>query len=301
MTTILQCENVSKFYGAKQALKDVSFSCEAGEPIALVGPNGAGKTTLFSLCCNYQQPSSGSVGLLGMEPGSKGLVGKIAALPQDAQFDPEFTILRQLTLYAELQGFGRQQAKTESLRVLELMDLSDSVNEKPNVLSHGMRKRAAIAQSLIGNPELVFLDEPTAGIDPANARNIRQQISAISHETTFIISSHNLQELEKLCKTVLYIKNGSLQQQTDIANTATNNFITLQIDSVGDSEFIGEVKKIVAVSSVSNKQKNEYVIHYDQVESPDLDQQLLRCLADRGWNYKSLMKGRTLEEQLFSD
>jgi len=300
MSSLIQCENLSKFYAGKRALDAVSFECQAGEPIALVGPNGAGKTTLFSILCAYLSPSSGSVQVLGHEPGSSALLGEVAALPQDAQFDPAFSISRQLAFYAELQGFNRKQAKEEALRVLGLMDLSDSASAYPAALSHGMRKRAAIAQALIGNPKLVLLDEPTAGLDPANAKNIRQQIAAISGDTTFVISSHNLQELERLCGTVLYLENGQLQQTTPEIDKEVESYITLHMVNVDRERFIADISTMDSVLSVGSDQKNEFVVRYDAEKAPDLDQQLLQRLAGQSWDYRRLIKGKTLEERLFS-
>ena len=304
MSALIECQNLSKFYGGKQALNNVSFQCQAGDPIALVGPNGAGKTTLFSILCNYFSQSSGSVKLLGHAPGDRKLLGQVSALPQDAQFDPAFSILKQLTFLAQLQGFNSKQAQLESLRVLELMDLSKAVNSLPSELSHGMRKRAAIAQALIGRPKLVLLDEPTAGLDPSNAKNIRQQISSLAGETTFLISSHNIQELERLCDTVLHLEQGELKQQINYrSNTQedmSRSFITIELEDVDKSLFIENISKMHSVANVLSEQKNEFVIDYDGQSTPDFDQHLLRNLAQNNWRYRRLIKGKTLEEKLFS-
>ncbi|MFT7185315.1 MAG: ABC-2 type transport system ATP-binding protein, partial [Pseudohongiellaceae bacterium] len=164
MSGIIHCENLSKRYGSNLALDNVSFELESGSPIALVGPNGAGKTTLFSILCGYLNPSSGRVSLLGHKPGSSKLFGQVSALPQDAQLDPSFTIHEQLSFYARLEGYDGKAAKIEASRVLELIQLTEAMSSLPSSLSHGMRKRVAIAQALIGKPKLVFLDEPTAGL-----------------------------------------------------------------------------------------------------------------------------------------
>ncbi|MBZ4679319.1 MAG: transporter, partial [Shewanella sp.] len=201
--SLINCNGLSKLYGSKRALDSVDLQLEPGSPIALVGPNGAGKTTLMSLLLGYIRPSSGEITVMGQRPGSTGLLGQISALPQDAALDPGFSLLTQFSLFARMQGMGAEAAKAESMRVLALVGLEDVANQKPNSLSHGMGKRAAIAQALIGNPKLVLLDEPTAGLDPANARKIRELVESLSADTTFIISSHNLDELEKLCDRVL--------------------------------------------------------------------------------------------------
>ncbi len=303
MSLLIECENLSKNYALKRALNNVSFTCQSGDPIALVGPNGAGKTTLFSILCGYFKQSSGKVRILGHEPGSKELFGQVSALPQDALFDPAFSILRQLMFYAQLNGFSRPQARIEAQRVLELMDLSSSANQLPTSLSHGMRKRAAISQALIGSPKLVLLDEPTAGLDPNNAKNVRQQISRLAGHTTFLISSHNIQELESLCDTVLHLEQGSLKQQIQQKSSlqnASESYLTIQLEQVETQLFINSISKLPSVVDVVCEHKNEFVIHYDGQKSPDLDQQLLQHLVKENWHYRRLIKGKTLEEKLFS-
>jgi ABC-2 type transport system ATP-binding protein len=304
MSHLIECENLSKSYGMKRALTNVSFTCQAGEPIALVGPNGAGKTTLFSILCHYFNASSGSVKILGHKPGSKELFGQVAALPQDALLDPAFPLLRQLMFYAELKGFSRPKARIEAQRVLELMDLSESAGQLPTALSHGMCKRASIAQALLGSPKLVLLDEPTAGLDPNNAKNVRQQIAKLQGETTFLISSHNIQELEQLVDTVLHLEQGKLKQTLQHKNTQPQSnhqhFLTVELESLSSQDVINRLSELQGVESVKNNNKNEFVIGYDAQQVPDLDQKLLQTLADQSWQYRRLIKGKTLEEKLFS-
>jgi ABC-type multidrug transport system ATPase subunit len=303
MSTIIRCENLSKIFGSNLALNNVSFELESGSPIALVGPNGAGKTTLFSILCGYLHPSSGSVSLLDHKPGSSKLFGQVSALPQDAQLDPSFSIHEQLSFYARLQGYVGKAAKIEASRVLDLMQLTETMTSLPSNLSHGMRKRVAIAQALIGTPKVVFLDEPTAGLDPANARNIRQQITALSDSTTFLISSHNLQELERLCETVLLLEQGQLQQQTQIkTHTKTEwDFLTILMNDAQAQEVTTTLQGIANIESITSKNKNEFVLKYNIDKAPDLDQQLLKILSEKGWSYRQLTRGKTLEDQLFDN
>ncbi|OUS25588.1 ABC transporter [Gammaproteobacteria bacterium 45_16_T64] len=303
--SLIQCKSLVKQYVDKTVLHGLSFELETGSPIALVGPNGAGKTTLFSILCGYIRPTQGEVTIFGEKPGSSALFNRVSALPQDAQLDPRFSIQRQLMLFAQLQGFSKKQSKLEAERVLSLMQLSDSLKQKPAALSHGMRKRVAIAQALIGNPDLVLLDEPTAGLDPVNARNIRDIVHELAGETTFIISSHNLAELEQLCGTVLHLNDGHLQQQVDLTNSDGAEpqlaFLTVHMDKCSPDEFVNTVKTLNGVSAVTPSQKNHFVIDYNPINAPLLDQQLLRCIDENQWDYRQLIKGKTLEEQLFSN
>ncbi|GCF89007.1 ABC transporter ATP-binding protein [Shewanella sp. M-Br] len=302
--SLIQCQGLSQLYGSKKALNDVNFSLEAGAPIALVGPNGAGKTTLFSLLCGYLSPSAGTITLLGEAPNSPKLLGKIAALPQDAVLDPNLTIVSQLSFFARLQGMGVEQARQEAIRVLTLVDLADVAEQKPPSLSHGMGKRVSIAQALIGSPELVLLDEPTAGLDPANAKKVRELVKALSPTTTFMISSHNLDELEKLCDQVLYLDKGQLSQAVSMHASTDSDYLTLTMQSCDSDLLQAEVAKLAGVVNVSSKQSKVFIIQLttdeEKAQSSDIEMRLFTLFNQHKWQYKMLLKGRTLEETLFS-
>ncbi len=302
---IIQCENLSHYFSKVPALSKINFEINAGEPIGLVGPNGAGKTTLFNILCGYLHPSAGSVTLFGHQPGSTKLSGKISALPQDAQLDPHFSIGEQLVFYARLQGFSKHDAQSEVARVLEAVDLKESFNKKPKTLSHGMSKRTSIAQALIGTPQLIFLDEPTAGLDPVNTRVIRSIITDQSSQTTFIISSHDLTELGRVCQQVLMLEKGEMSStQLNTSNAGTTNssqFLTLQLETYPTAEVIAEIQKVAGVLQVTNPQKNEYILEYNTETTPDLDVKLLTLLSKKNWLYRQFSRGKTLEEKLFFD
>nr|WP_320125790.1 ABC transporter ATP-binding protein [uncultured Shewanella sp.] len=302
--SLIQCQGLSKLYGSKKALNNVNFSLEAGAPIALVGPNGAGKTTLFSLLCGYMSPSAGTITLLGEAPNSPKLLGKIAALPQDAVLDPNLTIVSQLSFFARLQGMGVEQARQEAIRVLTLVDLADVAEQKPPSLSHGMSKRVSIAQALIGSPELVLLDEPTAGLDPANAKKVRELVKALSPTTTFMISSHNLDELEKLCDQVLYLDKGQLSQAVSMHASTDSDYLTLTMQTCDSEVLQAEVAKLAGVVNVSSKQSKVFIIQLatdaEKAQNSDIEMRLFTLFNQHQWQYKMLLKGRTLEETLFS-
>lgn len=299
--SIIQCQNLSHSYSGKAALSNVSFEIESGEPVGLVGPNGAGKTTLLSILSGFLRPTSGTVKLFGHKPGASDLSGKVAALPQDARLDPAFTIGEQLAFYARLQGFNSQEAKFEAIRALDSVALKDSLHEKPTTLSHGMGKRVAIAQALIGNPELILLDEPTAGLDPVNTRNIRSIISDLSPQTTFIISSHDLAELGRLCQQILLLENGimNLMQHSAAENDSSTQFFTIQMESCLATNVITKLKQLDGIIRVTNPQKNEFIVEYSPDTESKMDLKIMNCLAENNWQYRQFSQGKTLEEKLF--
>ncbi len=291
---IIRCTNVTKRYGKLRALDNVTLNVQAGKPIALIGPNGAGKTTLMSVLSGFIKASNGSATVCGKQPGHASLKSKLSTLPQDALFDPNFTVGSQLKLYAKLRGIAN--AKKEVQRVLALVQLQDKINSKPTDLSHGMRKRLLIAQALLGQPELILLDEPTAGIDPPNAKLIRDLITAESNNTTFIVSSHNLDELEKVCETVIQLVDGKLVSQGPISDEASEQgFLTL----VTDSDALQSINKLSGLISVNQNQMSDYIVEFDAVTHQHFHITLLQQLADDNIRYKRLINGRTLEEKMY--
>lgn len=300
-TPIIQCQRLNHIYSGAVALSDVNFDLGAGEPIGLVGPNGAGKTTLLNILSGFLRPTSGSVKLFGYRPGAAELIGKISALPQDARLDPSFTIAEQLVFYARLQDFTKQQATLEASRVLEAVSLTEVAQEKPTALSHGMTKRVAIAQALIGTPALILLDEPTAGLDPVNVRTVRTIIAEQSSMTTFIISSHDLAELDRLCQKVLLLEKGVLLPETISRNEQQTDtrFITLQMETCPALELIAKLQALEGVLQVTNPQKNEFIVAYNPDLQPSMDLQVMQCISTNHWLYRQLSHGKTLEEKLF--
>lgn len=300
-SSIIECCQLNHVYSGKVALSDVNFELDAGEPIGLVGPNGAGKTTLLNILSGFLRPTAGTVKLFGYPPGASELTGKVSALPQDARLDPSFTITEQLVFYARLQGLTRQQASSEASRVLEAVSLTEVAQEKPGTLSHGMAKRVAISQALIGKPDLILLDEPTAGLDPVNVRTVRTIISEQSSATTFIISSHDLSELDRLCQQVLLLAKGALQSETISRNEQQTNtrFITLQMENGLAQEVTTKLQALAGVINVTNPQKNEYIVAYNPALQANIDQQLMQCISANHWQYRQLSHGKTLEEKLF--
>ncbi len=295
----IEIQGLTKRFGSTLALDNVTLSLPAGEPIALIGPNGAGKTTLLSLLCGFIKPSSGTVSILNEAPGSRALNGRLSALPQDALLDPRLSVGRQLRFFARLQGMGRSEARSEVERVLHLVDLLTSMDTKPSELSHGMRKRIAIAQALLGSPDLVLLDEPTAGIDPPNAKMIRDLVREQSAHTTFIVSSHNLDELERLCGSVVYLENGRLISVGPVTDDSDHEFITLRMGTVPEAEFLQAAQLLPSIRDVTKTAQGDYLIRTDN--DLEASANIMRLLAEKNWRYRQLSRGKSLEERLYGD
>jgi ABC-type multidrug transport system ATPase subunit len=205
---------VHKRFGSVHALRGVSLEVPQGGVFGLIGPNGAGKTTLFSLILGYLQPTEGEVRVLGVEPRDLfTLPGKIGALPQDADLPPTVSVHEALVFIGRLAGLRGAALDADIGRVLDFVKLTDVQSRKLRQLSHGMKKRLAIAQALLGQPDLVVLDEPTAGLDPKHAYELGELFRKIAQTTTVVISSHNLTELEHLCDRAAILVKGEIVRQ----------------------------------------------------------------------------------------
>jgi len=175
--------------------------------------------------------------------------------------------------------------------------LPEVAGDKAEELSHGMRKRVALAQALIGGPELILLDEPAAGIDPPNVKIIRDLIRQLTSDATFIISSHNLDELEKLCSSVVYMEKGQLKH-TGLVNASDEvAYLTVRMQDVDEQAFIDACTALPGVVAVQRQTQGSFLIECD--EDHPVDQRLLAMLAEQQWQYRSVTKGRSLEERLY--
>ena len=231
MAAIIECKNLSKHYGSVRALDNLDLLITDNSPTGLIGPNGAGKTTLFSVLCGFVIPGSGNALLNGKPPGHSSLMGKLSILPQDTPFTRGISVKSQLELYARLQGMSGTAAKNEVMQKLELVELKDISKQFPETLSFGQRKRITFAQALIGNPEIVFLDEPTSGLDPVAAAQIRNLIMNLRDDKLLMISSHNLEEIQDLCKQVVMINHGRVIEHRNISDLIEQETcITLKLD-----------------------------------------------------------------------
>lgn len=220
MSTALRFEGVTKQYGrGVRALDALTFEIPVGCIAGFVGHNGAGKTTAFSVVSGYVKPSAGAVDILGTGPfDAHVLKGRLGVLPQDASLPERHTPRELLDHLGRLQGLGAKRSRAEAERVLALVALAERADDRIGTLSHGMRRRVAVASALCGSPELVLLDEPLAGLDPRQAHGLRDALAQLRGGQTLVVSSHNLAELERLCDWVVMLSGGRCTQQGTLSH-----------------------------------------------------------------------------------
>ncbi|WP_417781972.1 ABC transporter ATP-binding protein [Terasakiella pusilla] len=229
MTSVVNVKNVSKQYKGFSALSDISFQLKRGEIVALVGHNGAGKTTLMKLMLGLIQPSQGEVCINGQNPsGARGadVRREIGFLPENIAFSGAMTGLEVMAFYSRIKG---EPAK-KSASLLERVGLADAGARRVSTYSKGMRQRLGLAQALIGHPQLLLLDEPTTGLDPALRREFYTMLEELrSQGVAVILSSHALDEIESKADRFVLISKGRLLACDHLADLLVKTGLPVQI------------------------------------------------------------------------
>ena len=207
----LVLDRVTKQYGPKIACDRISLQAGPGV-YGLLGANGAGKTTLLRMICGVLRPTSGDIRFAGLDVSSESYRARLGYLPQDFGYYPEFTALDFLLYLAALKGLPRAAARQQSRDLLELVGLTGEAGHRIRTFSGGMRQRLGIAQALLGDPQLLVLDEPTAGLDPKERVRFRNLIARLGARRTVLLSTHIVSDVEHIAGTILILKSGVLLQ-----------------------------------------------------------------------------------------
>ena len=294
----LSLEGVTKRYGSTVALDRVSFQVRPGSCHGLVGPNGAGKTTTFALAAGFLRPGTGTIRVLGRDPHDRSLNRpRIGVLPQDADLPAYLDVGTLLTTWARLSGEVRPDSAARV--ALERVQLPDVWDASPRSLSHGVAKRVALAQALLGDPALLLLDEPTAGLDPRAAAEVRTLLSGLRGQRTVIISSHNLSELERLCDAVTVLDHGKVVQDGTLAEvTRRGAEFSVQI-SRGDVP-LEELRALPGVARVDLSPSGQLAVRLAPDAPPvdDVIAAVLEALLARGVRIGGLTQGSSLEQRV---
>ena len=205
----LNVHGLTKQYKDKLAVDSVSLNLHEGIN-GLLGANGAGKTTLMRMLCGILKPTAGSVALDGVDVSSEDYRAVLGYLPQDFGYYPDFTGLDFLLYLAALKGLSRPHAKRKSAELLELVGLADVGKKKIKTYSGGMRQRLGIAQSLLNDPRLLIVDEPTAGLDPKERVRFRNLLADLGKDTIVLLSTHIVSDVEHIADHMLMMSEGHI-------------------------------------------------------------------------------------------
>ncbi|MFC2100246.1 ATP-binding cassette domain-containing protein [Bacteroidota bacterium] len=303
----IKVENFTKKYGAQKAVDNISFEVKTGEVLGFLGPNGAGKTTTMKAITSFFAPTEGviKIGEISVMDDPDKIKKHIGYLPENNPLYTEMAVIDYLVFVAELHEIEKSMIKDRISDMVRICGLEGEKHKKIGELSKGYRQRVGLAQALIHNPEVLVLDEPTAGLDPNQIIEIRDLIRQIGKEKTVILSSHILAEVEATCDRILIIHKGKIvadgssdqlrkqAQGREILKVAIEDgdineiFVHLQkLDSVGLVDFISKSSGIFEVQS-----------------KPELSSKkaIFKMCVDNNWSLTELTPTETKLEDVFRE
>ncbi len=221
---MIEAQGLSKFYGHFSACRDVTFQVKKGEIVAFLGPNGAGKSTTMKLLTGYLSASEGVARIAGHDMANDRLAGsaRLGYLPENGPLYPDMTPAGMLEFFAEARGLSRDLTRRRIEEVVELCALSTVFHKPISKLSKGYRQRVGMAQTLLHEPDVLIMDEPTAGLDPNQIQEVRRTMQRLGEARTILLSTHILQEVEALANRVIVINEGRLVADAPIEEFTQN-------------------------------------------------------------------------------
>lgn len=242
--SMVTAEHLNKTFGRFTAVKDATFSVDRGEIVGFLGPNGAGKTTTMKMLTGYLPPTAGTASIAGYDILDNPLEARrhLGYMPENVPLYDDMRVMEYLDYRARLKGICGKSVREQIAEVIDKCGLEPKRKNLIHTLSKGYRQRVGLADALLGNPDLLILDEPTNGLDPNQIRQIRELIRALAENHTVILSTHILSEVEMICNKVIIIDQGEIKA----ADTPENLTRGLRAAGRVSIEFKGDPERVVA-------------------------------------------------------
>jgi len=310
VSPIVQARHVTKWYGPRRAVTDVSFTIEPGEIVGLLGPNGSGKSTIFRILTGYLAPSAGSVEVAGYDVMADSIEVRraISYVPEDSPLYDHMRVVEFLRFMGRIKGLcgGRLRQAVEA--AAHSLDLADVMMMPTGKLSRGFRQRVSIAQALLGDPKVLVLDEPTSGLDPHQVIAVRDLVRSLGGKHTVLLATHVLPEIEKIATRVMILLDGTLLTADALKHEAAG--LTLRLRAAGPD---GEVRSVaMAVAGVrgisvvpgsggegADAEPAVYLIEGER--RPKLAADIVAALVSRGIAVSELTETAPELERIFLD
>jgi gliding motility-associated transport system ATP-binding protein len=303
---VIEVQHLTKRYGRVTAVDDVSFRVERGEILGFLGPNGAGKTTTMRILTGYMPATEGKAIVAGFDVFDQPIEAKrrTGYLPETPPLYPDMTVNEYLQFVAKIKGVLAADRRSRVRMAMERTRIDDMADRLCSKLSKGYRQRVGLAQALIHNPEVLILDEPTAGLDPKQIIETRQLIKELAGDHTIIISTHILPEVSQTCQRVVIINKGHVVAVDTPDNLTArlrgSETMYLQIDANG-ADASGVLGRLAGVTRVVESYRRDGVVGYE-VESErgyDVRRDLARAVVTSGWGLLELRPMRMSLEEIF--
>jgi ABC-2 type transport system ATP-binding protein len=295
---MIQVNGLTKDYGARRAIDNLTFDAEQGEIVGFLGPNGAGKTTTMRILTGYMPPTDGSATVAGYDIVEESLEvrKRVGYLPETVPLYNDMTALEYLKFMADLRKIP--QSEDRAYETLERVNLVDRANSYVGNFSKGMRQRMGLAQALIHRPEVLILDEPTIGLDPAQVVEIRNVIKEIGKDRTVLLSTHILSEAQQMCDRVLIINKGKIVAEDTPENLqsrlAGSQRVILRVRGEAD-DLPTKISKIKGVRDV--EAKADGAVEFEFSAGQDVRPQVAKAVIQAGFDLLEMRPvGLSLEE-----
>ena len=303
---MIEVQHLTKRYGRVTAVEDISFRVERGEILGFLGPNGAGKTTTMRILTGFMPATEGKALVAGFDVFEQPIEAKrrTGYLPETPPLYPDMTVLEYLTFVAKIKGVPPSEVSSRVQTVMGRARVKDMANRLCGKLSKGYKQRVGLAQALIHNPDVLILDEPTAGLDPKQIIETRELIKELAGSHTIILSTHILPEVAQTCQRVVIIAKGRVVAVDTPANLTErlrgSETMYVQIDALG-ADASAALSRIAGVTRVAPADHREGVVGYE-VESErghDIRRELARAVVTNGWGLLELRPTRMSLEEIF--
>jgi len=300
---MIEVNALTKLYGTVAAIEDVSFKVEQGEIVGFLGPNGAGKSTTMRILTGFTPATSGTAKIAGfhVEDSPVEVKRRLGYMPESVPLYPEMLVSSFLSYVAEVKGVSRKDRKREVERVMERSGLQEMGKRIIRNLSKGYRQRVGLAQALVGNPPVLILDEPTAGLDPKQIIEIRQMIKGLAEEHTVLLSTHILPEVSMICERVIIINRGRIVAQDTMENlTRARERAAIEVEASGVTETVMNVlQNVDGVAKVERLGAGRYSV--ESKEDRDIREAIAKALVAGDCHLAGLQRrARTLEDVFVS-
>jgi ABC-2 type transport system ATP-binding protein len=303
---VIEVQHLTKRYGPVTAVDDVSFKAERGEILGFLGPNGAGKTTTMRVLTGYMPATDGKAIVAGYDVLEQPVEAKrrTGYLPETPPLYPDMTVSDYLAFCARIKGVPRSERATRLRSVMERTQIADVAKRHCAKLSKGYRQRVGLAQALLHNPEVLILDEPTAGLDPKQIIETRRLIKGLGGDHTIILSTHILPEVSQTCNRIVIINKGRVVAVDTPDNLTArlrgSETLYVQVDAMGaDAE--GMLSSIPGVTRVSTSDRRDSIAGFevDSESGRDVRRELAVAIVNRGWGLLELRPMRMGLEEIF--
>jgi ABC-2 type transport system ATP-binding protein len=303
---VIEVQHISKRYGRITAVHDVSFRVERGEILGFLGPNGAGKTTTMRILTGYMPPTEGRATIAGFDIFDQPIEAKrrIGYLPESPPLYPDMTVREYLDFVSRIKGVPSKQRKNRVTETMQRTFVADMADRHCGKLSKGYKQRVGLAQALIHNPDVLILDEPTAGLDPKQIIETRQLIRGLAGDHTIVLSTHILPEVSQTCQRVVIINNGRVvavdtpDNLTARLRGAEALYVQLDTGGIDAAEVLAAVPGVIRVAAAETRAP----LAAFEIESDrgiDIRRNIAQTIVTRGWGLLELRPMRMSLEEVF--